>query len=357
MRLLVLHEGPVCGFVRDRANGDRLRRMSDRSVSILTLGGTIAMTSQAPGGPVQPTLGADDLTVALGRYLPGFEIRSRTLAMLGSPQLQISHVRQALDAARAAVASGAQGVVVTQGTDTLEETAYLLDLWWELPEPLVLTGAMRSADDAGAEGLGNLVSAVRVAAEPRLRDNGVLVVMNDEVHLAEQVAKQDANSLHAFTSGSWGHIARLLEGRVHIAYRRSPRRASLQAPSDDQVRIPILVAGLADDAALLDAAITTNPRGIVIAAMGAGHVPVAMAEAAGRAVAAGIPVVFASRTGGGSTTQSSYGYPGSEVDLLRRGLIGAGWLDACKSRLLLYALSASGASMAEVKDEFRHRAQ
>ena len=124
MRLLVLHEGPVCGFVRDRANGDRLRRMSDRSVSILTLGGTIAMTSQAPGGPVQPTLGADDLTVALGRYLPGFEIRSRTLAMLGSPQLQISHVRQALDAARAAVASGAHGVVVTQGVNAHDWSTY-----------------------------------------------------------------------------------------------------------------------------------------------------------------------------------------------------------------------------------------
>lgn len=333
--------------------------MSERSVHIFSLGGTISMTAETPGGPVLPTLAADDLTPTLGRYLPGFEIHSRTLAKLGSPQLQIGHVRQALDAARDAVAAGAQGVVIVQGTDTLEETAYLLDLWWELPEPLVLTGAMRYADDAGAEGLGNLVAAVRVAAEPRLRDNGVLVVMNDEVHLAEQVVKQDANSLQAFTSGSWGQIARLLEGRVHIAYRRSQRFAPLPLPArdDEQVRVPIVMAGIADDGALLDAAIATEPRGIVIAAMGSGHVPVAMAEAAGRAVAAGIPVVFASRTGGGSTTRSSYGYPGSEVDLLNRGLIGAGWLDACKSRLLLYALLAGGASTAEVRGEFEHRSQ
>lgn len=331
--------------------------MSQPLVSIFSLGGTISMTSDAPGDPMLPTLGADELTAALGRYLPNFQINSRTLAKLGSPQLKVSQVRQALAAARDAIAGGATGVVILQGTDTLEESAYLLDLWWDLPEPLVITGAMRFADDAGSEGLGNLVAAVRVAAEPNLRDNGVLVVMNDEVHLAEHVAKQDANSLQAFTSGPWGQEARLLEGRVHIAYRRWQRFDPLPPPDDEQVRIPIVMAGLADDGQALDAIIATNPRGIVIAAMGSGHVPEPLADAAERAVAAGIPVVFASRTGGGSTTRSSYGYPGSEVDLLRRGLIATGWLGALKSRLLLYALLAGGAEICQVRDEFGRRSQ
>ena len=331
--------------------------MSLPLVAIFSLGGTISMTSHGLGEPVVPTLGADELTTALGRYLPKIEVRSRTLAKLGSPQLEISHVRQVFAAAHEAIGQGAVGVVIVQGTDTLEESAYLLDLWWDRPEPLVITGAMRYADDAGSEGLGNLVAAVRVAVEPDLRDNGVLVVMNDEVHLAQHVAKQDANSLQAFTSSSWGQIARLLEGRVHVAYRRSQRMAPLPAPTDEQVRVPIVMAGLADDGRALGAIIATGSRGIVLAAMGSGHVPESMADAAERAVQAGIPVVFASRTGGGSTTQSSYGYPGSEVDLLNRGLIGAGWLDALKSRLLLYALLASGSGTSKVRAEFERRSR
>ncbi len=313
------------------------------------------MTLSDDDGTARPTLGADDLVRQLGHYLPEVRVRATTLAKVGSPQLRVQDAMLALTTARAAVTDGADGVVVIQGTDTLEETAFLLDLLWEHPEPLILTGAMRYADDAGAEGLGNLVASVRVAFDPELRGNGVLAVMNDEVHLAQQVVKRDSTALQAFTSASWGPIARVVEGRLHVAYRRSGPRVPLPDPTPGPVAIPLLIAAYDDDGAAIDAIIALRPRGIVIAGMGSGHVPVPMADAAERAVQAGIPVVFATRTGAGTTTTATYGYPGSEADLLRRGLIGAGWLDPLKARLLLHVLVSTGLGPDQIRAEFASR--
>lgn len=254
------------------------------------------------------------------------DIRSKTLLRVGSPQLTIANVLEVLRFAESAVDEGACGAVIVQGTDTLEEVAYLLDLLWSRQEPLVVTGAMRASDDAGAEGMGNLLAAVRVASDERMRGMGVLAVLNDEAHMASLVTKVDANALAAFRSPSWGPVAKFVEGRVVSAYRPVSRMSTLPVPDGAEPRIPIIMAALDDDAELLRAAIARRPRGIVLSAMGSGHVPVPMADAAEEAVRAGIPVVFASRTGGGTTTRNSYGYPGAEVDLLNRGLIGAvGW--------------------------------
>ncbi|MBB6334508.1 asparaginase [Schaalia hyovaginalis] len=326
-----------------------------RIVAIGTTGGTISMSSAHPDGPATPTINGEDLAAPLALWADDLEIRSRTLLRVGSPQLRLAHVLEVLSFAESSVDEGACGVVIVQGTDTLEEVAYLLDLLWSRDEPLVVTGAMRASDDAGAEGMGNLLAAVRVASDERMRAIGVLAVLNDEAHLASLVTKVDANALAAFRSASWGPVAKFVEGRVVSAYRPLDRMAPLPLPDKSEPRIPIIMAALDDDGELLRAAISTRPRGIVVSAMGSGHVPVPMADAAEEAVRAGIPVVFASRTGGGTTTRNSYGYPGSEVDLLRRGLIGAGWLDARKSRLLLHLLVAKGASSEKIAAEFTAR--
>lgn len=326
-------------------------------VAVLSLGGTISMTIAQAEGAALPTLGADDLTRQLAHHLPGVAVSATTLAKLGSSQLRVLDAWKVLASAQTAVDSGARGVVVVQGTDTLEETAFLLDLLWNRPEPLVFTGAMRRPGDAGAEGLGNIAAAVLVASDEALRDEGVLVVMNDEVHLARHVAKQDANALQAFGSPPWGPVARVLEGRIHLAHRRSGRPPRLPVRTGEPIRIPVLVATFDDDGTSVDAVAERSPQGIIIAAMGAGHVPVPMADAAERAVTAGIPVVFATRTGAGSTTLATYGYPGSEADLLARGLIGAGWLNPLKARLLLYLLICAGADLERIRQEFAARGQ
>lgn len=326
-----------------------------RIVAIGTTGGTISMASSAADGPAIPAVDGEDLAAPLAMWADDLDIRSKTLLRVGSPQLTIANVLEVLRFAESAVDEGACGAVIVQGTDTLEEVAYLLDLLWSRDEPLVVTGAMRASDDAGAEGMGNLLAAVRVASDERMRGMGVLAVLNDEAHMASLVTKVDANALAAFRSASWGPVAKFVEGRVVSAYRPLSRMSTLPVPDGAEPRIPIIMAALDDDGELLRAAIATRPRGIVLSAMGSGHVPVPMADAAEEAVRAGIPLVFASRTGGGTTTRNSYGYPGSEVDLLNRGLIGAGWLDARKSRLLLHVLLAAGMDAEGVAREFHRR--
>ncbi|QPK81741.1 asparaginase [Schaalia sp. ZJ405] len=324
-------------------------------VAIGATGGTISMASLDRGGPATPSLQGEDLAAPLHQWLPDVTVRSTSLFSVGSPQLRIADVLAVARFASNAVRDGAHGVVIIQGTDTLEETAYLLDLIWDRPEPLVVTGAMRASDDAGAEGMGNLVAAVRVALDERTRNMGVLVVLNDEAHLASLVRKVDANALSAFKSLSWGPVARVVEGDVTVVYRPVVRHPALPYPQASPPRIPIVTAGLDDDGELMRLALHARPRGIVISAMGSGHVPVPLADAAEEMVNAGIPVVFASRTGGGTTTQNTYGYPGSEVDLLNRGLIGAGWLDGRKSRLLLHTLVSAGADRESIAAEFSRR--
>lgn len=318
--------------------------MSTPTVAIGALGGTIASTSTATdGGEVVPTLSAESLAAAVPGLATVAAVRAETLATLPSPSLDEATVVRALAWARSAVDAGADGVVLTQGTDTLEESAYLLDLLWDRDQPLVVTGAMRSSQAVGADGPANLLAAVRCAVAPASRRRGVLVVLADEVHAARWVTKADSMSTGAFCSPSFGPVGRCVESEV--AYAVPPGRlAPLHlpvAPSTRSPRVPLVATHLGDDGYLLDAIRAEDVDGVVVAGFGAGHVPARLAEAVG-GLAAQVPVVFASRTGAGPTGRAIYGYPGAEVDLLARGAIGAGWLSPVKARLLLWALALDG---------------
>ncbi|HWJ66095.1 MAG TPA: asparaginase [Nocardioides sp.] len=318
--------------------------MTSPTVAIGALGGTIASTSSAAdGSEVVPTLTADLLVAAV----PGLDevatLRAETLARLPSPSLDEPTIMRTLHWAQDAVAAGAQGVVVTQGTDTLEESAYLLDLFWDRPEPLVVTGAMRSAEAAGADGPANLLAAVRTAVAPASRDRGVLVAFDDEVHQARWVAKTDSMSTSAFRSPVFGPIGRCVEAEVvyGVPAGRVPPLRLAQGEETGDPRVPLLATYLGDDGYVVDAIRAGDVDGVVVAGFGAGHVSASMAEAIGR-LARDVPVVFASRTGSGPTGRAMYGYPGSEIDLVARGAVGAGWLSPVKARLLLWALALRG---------------
>jgi L-asparaginase len=326
------------------------------TVAIGALGGTIASTSD-DGTEVVPTLSA----TALAAAVPGLEetatVRAETLASLPSPSLDEPTVLRTLAWAQAAVDAGARGVVITQGTDTLEESAYLLDLFWDRPEPLVVTGAMRSPQAAGADGPANMLSAVRGALASGSRERGVLVAFDDELHQARWVAKTDSMSTSAFRSAGFGPIGRCVEGEV--VYGVPPGRLPALRLSPGQEagdpRVPLVATYLGDDGYVLDAIRADDVDGVVVAGFGAGHVSARTAEAVGR-LARQVPVVFASRTGSGPTGRAMYGYPGSEIDLLARGAVGAGWLSPVKARLLLWALALRGpVARAEVAQEFEVR--
>jgi L-asparaginase len=319
------------------------------------LGGTIAMRPAVAGLPVSPGLGADELVAAVPGLAEIAQVRAHTVCNVGSPSVTFDHVLEALSWADAEVAAGARGVVLTHGTDTMEETAYLLDLLWRCPEPLIITGAMRSAEEAGADGPANLLASVVAATCDRLRGIGALVVMDDAIHLADRVTKTHAMSVSTFASPWGAPIGRVQEGRVLLDYLPADERPKpLDVPVSRTQRVALIEASLGCDGELIRLAVEGGFDGVVIAGAGAGHVSATAAEVVSEAVAR-LPVVVATRTGAGHTAKRTYGYPGAEVDLIQRGVVMAGALSARKARLLLWVLLGGTADRARIATEFALR--
>ncbi len=325
------------------------------TVSMFTLGGTIAMANRPsdnrPGGVIARLTGADLLASVPGLAETGVTLDVRDALAVPSANLTFMHLFDVVDAASQAIRDGAAGVLVTQGTDTLEESAYLIDLIWPHPEPIVVTGAMRNPTLAGADGPANVLASVRVAAAPQARDLGALVVFNDQIHAARWVRKTHSTSTATFVSGNAGPIGALAEDRIAILAR--PARYARLPTGDPAVRVGLYTATLDDDEKLVEA-IAATCDGLVVAGYGVGHVPSAMAPVLG-AIAERMPVVLASRAGSGPVLRHTYGAVGSETDLQRRGLINAGLLDPYKARVLLKLLIGSGTQPAEIAAEFSAR--
>jgi len=315
------------------------------TILICGLGGTIAMTS-VDGGAVAPALTASGLVAAVpGLAAPGVELEVLDAANLPSASLRLADLAAVSQTIAGRLAAGVDGVVVTQGTDTLEECAYLLDLWHDGPAPIVVTGAMRTPALAGADGPANLLAAVRVAASPAARDRGVLVAFADEVHAAPRVRKGHSTRLTAFESPAGGPVGHVVEGVPHFVAEPGPR---LVVPRGEALpRVPVVVAALGEDAP----DVPGDAAGLVVAAFGVGHLPQWWAPPLAE-LAARIPVVLASRAPAGPVLSGTYGYPGSERDLLERGLIRAGLLSPWKARVLLMAALAAGAGRDQVAAAF-----
>ena len=310
-----------------------------QTVDVLSLGGTIAMTPGAPGAGVLPTLTAADLLAAVPDAASVAEVRAQSV--LGVPSSEITLPDIVALAARigALRQKGSDGVVVTQGTDTIDETSFVLDLLLPPGPAVIVTGAMRHPALSGADGPANLLAAIRCAAAPECAGLGVLVVMGDVIHPAVSVAKTDTASPAAFHSAS--PVGFVSEGTPVI--RAQPMRLPAIPPVPDGPVpfVPILTPALGDDGRMIRAAVAAGADGLVVALSGGGHTTAdcaaALADAAQR-----MPVVFASRTGGGRVLSSTYGQKGGEIDLAAKGCLGAGDLSPLKARLLLSLLIMAG---------------
>ncbi|WP_280507896.1 asparaginase [Nocardia flavorosea] len=323
---------------------------SSRRVTVFALGGTIAMTDPG-GGTVTPTLSAQQLLTAVpGLATTGIEIDTVDFRHKPGASLTPADI-VALAAEIAAGGDGIDGAVITQGTDTIEETAYLLDLLHTADFPVVVTGAMRNPTLAGADGPANILAAIRTAADPAMQGQGCLVVFNDEIHAAHRVRKTHTTSTATFTSPNGGPLGYLTENQPRLLNRRPHRPTLPAAPVGATApHIPVVTVTLGYTGSVLRA-LAEQVDGLVVAGFGAGHVPADLVDILTE-FAATVPVVLASRTGSGSVLSATYGFPGSEQDLLARGLVRAGYLDPLKSRILLHALLGLTADRAVIADAF-----
>ncbi|TQM09051.1 asparaginase [Pseudonocardia kunmingensis] len=317
-------------------------------VAVLAMGGTIA---SAGTGGVTPRLSPDDLVAAVPQLRDVAAIETASFRQVPSGDLTLTDVAELAVEIGRRLAGGADGIVVTQGTDTIEETAFALDLLLPGPQPVVVTGAMRNPTLPGADGPANLLAAVQVAACPQASRMGVLVVANDEVHAARFVRKTATASPATFRSGTVGPVGWLVEGRPHIAFR-VPSLGIGELPVPGPIPpVALLTSVIGDDARLVPELERLGYAGLVIAGFGGGHVPGAVAPVLAES-ATHIPVVLASRAGSGELLRTTYGFPGAERDLLASGLISAEFLDAPKARVLLSLILAGGAEPGEVRAVF-----
>jgi L-asparaginase len=320
-------------------------------VTVFSLGGTIAMarTGDREDGVAPALTGSQLVNAVPGLTMCGVNIEVRDFRQLPGASLSFEDILGLAAEIDEEFGGGTRGAVVTQGTDTIEETAYALDVMYGEDAPIVVTGAMRSPAMAGADGPANLLGAIQVAASPNARGLGCLVVFGDQIHAARHVRKTHTTSTAAFASPNTGPLGHLVEGEVCML-AHIERQAPLHLARSRRVRVGLLTMALGEDGELLR---TIDHRfdGLVVAAFGAGHVPAVivpmLAELATR-----MPVVLASRVGAGSVLARTYGFAGSEQDLLERGLISAGFLDPLKARVLLHLLLASQATAEEIVRTF-----
>lgn len=319
-------------------------------VTVLSLGGTISSTKGAGPG-VAPTLSGEELVEMVPDISDVAEVEVAQLRKVAGSELTLEDVVPLAHEAEARADGGAAGIVVTQGTDSMEETAFALDLLVGRETPVVVTGAMRDPTLPGDDGPANLLGAVRVAASEEARGLGAIVVMNDEIHAARFVRKGHTQNPAAFSSAPVGPIGYLYEGRPRVVVRPVGRRYIELLPDTGHRPVALYKVSFGDDGRLLPEIERLGYEGLVVEAMGGGHLPASMVGTL-EGLAGRMPVVLASRIGAGQVLTRTYSFPGSETDLLGRGLIPAGLLDGLKARILLSLLLRLGASREEITVAF-----
>ena len=323
-------------------------------IRLFTTGGTIASRRDPKTGAVAAAATGEELLARVPEIGSLAEIDVEAVATVNgwnmTPSLMMDLARRvgaALDG------GGLDGVVVTHGTDTVEETAFLLDLVVESSKPVAFAVALRHLDELGSDGPRNLRDAVLVAAEPASRHRGALLVANQAIHAARFVTKVHTTHPNAFGSPGHGPIGFLDDLDVHYGRPPLPRFPIRTGRVEERV-LQVTASG-GQDGALLAWGVESGYRGFVIEGTGAGNVPAAMLPGIEAAMAAGLPVVLCSRVPEGPLA-TAYGggvaARGGGLDLARLGLIPAPGLPGHKARVLLMAALGSSRDMNVIREVF-----
>ena len=305
-----------------------------KKILVLHTGGTISMQADASGAVVTSS---DNPMNHVSNPLEGIQVHTLDFFNLPSPHIKPKHML-ALYQKIKEEAANYDGVVITHGTDTLEETAYFLDTM-EIPHiPIVLTGAMRSSNELGSDGVYNYLSALRVASDDKAIDKGVLVVMNDEIHAAKYVTKTHTTNVSTFQTPTHGPLGLIMKQEILYFKTAEPRVRFDLDHIEGLVPIITVYAGMTDE--LLDMLDWDKVDGLIIQAFGAGNIPKETAQKLESLLHKGIPVALVSRCFNG-IAEPVYAYQGGGVQLQKAGVLFVKELNAQKARLkLLIALNA-----------------
>ncbi|STP13335.1 L-asparaginase [Helicobacter mustelae] len=302
-----------------------------KKISLGAIGGTICMKENSSGG-ITPALSAQDFLHSIPQISKIAQVSAHTLFAIASGHITFENLLELYHWARTEVANGAQGIVITQGTDTLEESAFFLSLIWQESVPLVFTGAMRGPEELGADGLANLYHSVLLATHPKVQ--GVMIVMNQIIHHPLFVQKRHSLTLDTFDSlhQEWGVI---LENHIEF-YKPFIPLPTYPAPRNINKKVLCYAHSLDDGKELLEWA-GSHYDGMILAGYGAGHTHLQARDAL-IAIAQKLPVILCARTYAGPSAMKTYGYKGSEMDLQQFGIIMGGYLQPKKARILLTLL-------------------
>ncbi|HCZ6607123.1 TPA: asparaginase [Staphylococcus aureus] len=267
-----------------------------------------------------------------------------------SPHMTIQHVKQLKDIILEAVTNKYyDGFVITHGTDTLEETAFLLDLILGIEQPVVITGAMRSSNEIGSDGLYNYISAIRVASDEKARHKGVMVVFNDEIHTARNVTKTHTSNTNTFQSPNHGPLGVLTKDRVQ--FHHMPYRQQALENVNEKLNVPLVKAYMGMPGDIFSFYSREGIDGMVIEALGQGNMPPSALEGIQQLVSLNIPIVLVSRSFNGIVSPT-YAYDGGGYQLSQQGFIFSNGLNGPKARLKLLVALSNNLDKAEIKSYF-----
>jgi L-asparaginase len=308
-----------------------------KEILLLGTGGTIAEVSR-DGKAIMLT--ASELVASVGPISSIASVRAIDFLRVPSPAIQFTDLLNLSSTVQKELKKGKpDGVIVTMGTDTLEESAYFLDLTVETSVPLVVTGAMRSRIDPSSDTDYNLECAVRAASSDSLRDLGAVVVMNGEIHHARYVSKTNTGSVGSFQSPGFGPLGVISGEKVML----NNTLVSRQHVTADNVgaRVDLIRCCVGLDGSPVEAAVRMGAKGIVIEGFGGGDVTLSMVPAVREALAQGVAVVLVSRCITGPIVQPALDFEGSPSSLAKDGVIIASNTSGVKARIkLTLALSA-----------------
>jgi L-asparaginase len=319
-------------------------------VVLISTGGTIASRYDRALGRTVASARGEDLLGQVPELADVAELEIDEFATISSFNMSVADAhRLARRINRQLARPEVAGVVVTHGTDTMEESCYLADLLLQTDKPAVFTGAQRAHDDPLPDGPKNLLSAVRTAAAPEAAGLGAVICFAEQIHAGRDVTKVSASALAAFQSYDKGALGEVDGARV-IVHRRPARRRTFELARMPELQVPLFRLSLGFDVRMVELALDLGLDGLVIEAFGRGNGPAALVPVVERAVGTGLPVVITSRCPSGRV-EPIYGKGGGK-DLLDAGAIFAGDLRGPKARLLLMVLLAAPQTKARVAEIF-----